>query len=151
MIDVDYDARWDAPANRNFKSMLLSIYCWRGDDGSPESFYTNVVAVTGPGTAFEAGREVHRADLDNDTILAVEVANSGVHWMEPGDLDVGAVPPSIIRGLDGGGVHVLFADGSVWFLDADTPLDDIAKFFTIAGAKQFDREKILAAHGHPMR
>jgi hypothetical protein len=63
--------------------------------------------------------------------------------MEPGDLPIDKISASITQGLDGGGLCVLFADGSVSFVRADVPLDDLRKFFTIEGAKQHRREEIL--------
>ena len=104
---------------------------------------TNVVAITGPGTAFEEGRVVKRKEIAPDTILAIEIARSGVRWAEPGDLDIEHIPESITDGVEGRGVHVIFADGAVWFLRADVPLDELKKFFTIEGAKRYHREQAL--------
>ena len=45
-------------------------------------------AITGPGTAFgddESEPPARLQDIDRDTILVVEVRNSGVHWMQPDD------------------------------------------------------------------
>jgi hypothetical protein len=146
MIDADYEDRWDAPANRWFATNPWYHYCWRPDLPHPRNLHTNLVAITGPGTAFDDEHVVRVQDLDPDTILFIDTADSGTHWMEPGDLHVDQVPPSIVRGIDGAGVHVAFADGSVWFLDADVPLADLKKFFTIAGARRYDREQVLAPY-----
>ncbi|MCH7728410.1 MAG: hypothetical protein IH991_18320 [Planctomycetes bacterium] len=64
-------------------------------------------------------------------------------WAAPGDLPISEVTASILEGFDGDGVHVLFADGSVWFVPKDTDFEDLKKFFTIEGAKKFDREQVL--------
>jgi prepilin-type processing-associated H-X9-DG protein len=53
------------------------------------------------------------------------------------------MPESLTGGVDGDGVHVLFADGSVWFLRAEVPAENLVRFFTIAGARQCDRESLL--------
>jgi len=63
--------------------------------------------------------------------------------MAPGDLDVRNVPASITEGLDGRGVYVAFADLSVWYLRKDVPLEDLKKFFSIEGARKYDRDKLL--------
>jgi hypothetical protein len=42
-----------------------------------------------------------------------------------------------------GGFHVAFADTEVWFLDNDIPRDLLAKFCTIEGAKELDRDEVL--------
>ena len=102
--------------------------------------------MSGPGTAFDQDRICRLEDIDAATILVIEVAESNTHWMAPGDLDVDAIQPAIVKGLEGDGVHVLFADGSVWFLGEDVPLSDLQKFFTIEGAKQHDRDDVLVPY-----
>ena len=143
MMEVHYDDRWDDPANRWLSSSPFHVYCWSSGKGLPESLHTNVVAITGPGTAFDGDRVIRPRDLDSDTILAIGIADSGIHWMEPGDLPIDQVPESITQGVEGYGVHVLFADGSVWMLRPDVPLEDLKKFFTIEGAKRYDRDEVL--------
>jgi hypothetical protein len=80
------------------------------------------------------------------TILLVEIAHSGIHWMAPGDLSLDNIPESLVYGLDGDGFHVLFADGQIWFLSSDVPLEKVQKFFTIDGAKKHDREQTLGPY-----
>lgn len=146
MLGIDFADRWDDPANRYLSARPHFIFCWSGDQDTPESLHPNVVAVTGPGTAFDGDRACSLADIDPDTILAIEVADWDCHWMEPGDLRVDQVPESIVRGMDGDGVHVLFADATVWFVASDVPLGELTKFFTIDGAKQWDREQVLGPY-----
>jgi prepilin-type processing-associated H-X9-DG protein len=146
MRGIDFDARWDDPANEWFASLPLIIYCWLPNEELPRCLHTNVGAITGPGTAFDANRPRRLSEMDSDTVLAIEMADFDKHWMEPGDLRVDEVPESIVKGVDGEGVHVLFADGSVWFLGADVPLEDLKKFFTIDGAKQYDRQEVLGPY-----
>jgi prepilin-type processing-associated H-X9-DG protein len=149
MMDVDYDARWDDDTNefnRQFINTELFVYCCPWAKKTSGKSNTNIVAITGPGTAFDDDRDVRVEDLPPDTALLIEIADSGTHWMAPGDLDVRNVPASITQGILGGGVHVLFADGSVWFFRPDTPLEELKKFFTIEGAKQYDREKVLGRY-----
>jgi hypothetical protein len=66
--------------------------------------------------------------------------------MAPFDLSLDAIPASIVRGIDGEGFQVLFADGSIWFLSASVPIEDVKKFCTIEGAKKYDREQVLAPY-----
>ena len=110
-------------------------------------------AITGPGTAWgDDSTELPRSlkEIDGDTILAVEVANSGCHWMRPGDFDVRTMPHTICdpkgKGISSrhkGGFNVLFADAVVMFLRTDIPFETLAQFFTVDGAKKHDREKEL--------
>src|SRR5262249_42651950 len=110
---------------------------------SPDQLETNIVAITGPGTAFDEDHPTRLKDIPPSTILCIEIAHSGIHWMAPGDLRLGKLPQSLSRGLDGRGLHVGCADGSVWFVTADVPLSEVEKLCTIEGAKKYDREKVL--------
>jgi hypothetical protein len=148
MLGIDFSDRWDDPANRCLSARPYWVYCRRPDAPYPESVHTNIVAVTGPGTAFDEDRAIRLSDLPEDLILALEVARSDTHWMEPGDLAIDDLPARLTQGLDGGGLCVLFADGSVWFLSVEVPIDELTKFLTIEGAGQFSREEILAPFGH---
>jgi len=146
MIGIDFSDAWDDPVNRLLSTHPYRAYCWSSDADFPKSLHTSVVAITGPGTAFDRDRSINLADIDSDTIIVVEIADSDTHWMEPGDLHIEKVPNSIVRGLDGTGVLVLFADGAVWFLKADVPVADLKKFFTIEGAKRYDRAQLLGPY-----
>ena len=150
-MDTIPNKRWDDPAQEEWYKSALGIYCFSPDanpeeTASPKSRHTNVMAVTGPDTAFDGQKRRKLLDLDKDTILAVEVADTGVHWMEPGDLAIDKVPASLVKGVDGDGFCVLFSDGAVWFLRSDVPLEDVKKFFTIEGSKKHDREELLGPY-----
>ena len=152
---------WNSPANRRFAE-IPARYCYEGlarGVGSPvavgASTDTNLLAITGPGTAFGGDGETPRslAELDGDTILAVEVVNSGLHWMEPGDFDVRTMP-QMINARDGrgissrhpGGFHVLFADQQTWFLSTKVPFAELRKFFTVESAKRHNRRQVLSPY-----
>src|SRR5262249_46601631 len=123
------------------------------EDSPAEVFHTNIFAITGPGTAFEPGKQVRLKDLPGSLILIVEVRNSGVHWMQPGDFDVRTMPRTInapdgkgISGVLARGFHIGFADGQVWYLFNTIPFDELAEFFTIDGAKIHDRESVFGPY-----
>lgn len=144
MLGVHFGERWDDPDHRLFTSEPLFVYCHQPDEGFHRSLHTNVVVITGPGTAFDEHNPVNLRDLDDDMILAIEVAESNTHWAEPGgDLLIGELSDSILSGLEGRGLHVLYADGSVGFVSRSVPLSDFKKFLTIEGAKQYDRDEVF--------
>jgi len=149
MMGIETADRWDDPANRWWITGPHPVYCFFPEKPFPQRVRTNVVAVTGPGTAFDEEFTFSLGDLDDDTILVIDVADSDVHWMEPGDLDVRDLEQSVVQGVDGDGIHVLFADGEVWFLSSQTPLKDLKPFFTVDGARQFDRQDVLAPYALP--
>jgi hypothetical protein len=82
----------------------------------------------------------------------MEVADSQTHWMQPGDYDVtkllsqnGRVGDHL-HGLLPDRIHVLFADGEIWAISADAPMPALHPFLTIAGAKAYDRDQLLAKY-----
>ncbi len=148
---------WDSQANKQLVE-LSAFYAYDGSklEAAPRSFpETDVLAITGPGTAFGDGKEVPKAlkDVSPSTILIVESRASEIPWPAPGDLDIRTMPHTInapdgkgISSRHSGGFHVIFADGKVWFLSDKVPFETIRKFFTVADAKKNDREKLLGPY-----
>jgi prepilin-type processing-associated H-X9-DG protein len=109
------------------------------------------VAVAGPGTAWHPSRGLAKAEIkDNphDTILVVELKNSGIGWAEPRDFDLSNLPPGItkdnlLKSLSNhkGGFHALFADGHIEFIPDTIPWRDFEAMLTIAGGETVDRSK----------
>jgi hypothetical protein len=115
----------------------------------------NAMAITGPGTAFNDGREPPMSPLQvpPSTILVVESRSTGIPWPSPGDLDIRDMPQTIgaangkgISSRFAGGFHVLFADSQVWFLSDKIPFATLKNFFTVADAKNHDRERLLGPY-----
>ncbi len=131
----------DDPKNQKFLAVGRSWYCFSRAGHDPPN--THIFAVTGRGTAFDHDRRCRFQDLPPHLILLVETGHSNTPWWKPGDLDVDSVHPSLTEGSDGTGVLVAFANGEVWLLEKTTPLEDLKKFFTIDGAKKWDREAVL--------
>jgi hypothetical protein len=146
MNRLDFGDRWDDPSNRWLLNMYHPIYCWSTDRGAGGLRCTNVAAITGPGTAFDCERTVRLGEIPANTVCLIEIHDSDTYWMEPGDLRVDNITESIVRGIDGDGVHVLFADGTVWFISADVPFNNLRKLFTTKGAAANDRERLLGPY-----
>ena len=140
MLDTDHRAPWNSAVNDILTSQPVWAYCF--SYGS-NPLHTNVVLITGPGTAFDGEHTYSLKDIDHDQILAIELADTGVPWAAPGDISIEDVSPKILQGLDGDGVHVLFADAEVAFVPCDASFEDLKKFFTVQGAKANDREKFI--------
>lgn len=110
------------------------------DDGDS---ITNYMAVIGPGTIWRENGTVRLSDLSNGsayTVAVVEVANSGIHWAEPGDLTV----EQALEGLETGkgmristthpdSINVLFGDAAARCLPAKKSLSIWKKL--LAGEK----------------
>jgi hypothetical protein len=145
---------WDAAANGQLAE-LSSFYFFGATrtGGKLHAFPdTNLMAITGPGTAFGdgEGRPMAVKDVPSGTILAVETRSSGVPWPAPGDFDIRSVPRIIcapdgkgISSRDAGGFHVIFAEERVWELSCKVPFETLARFFTTSDAAKNDREQLL--------
>jgi hypothetical protein len=147
-----YDRRkpWNDPDNLRFEDVGACFFRYMPDNDCPPSLedghFTGYKAITGPDTAFDPAGSYSLDELPEDLILIVRVESSGTHWMEPGDLAVDelAATEDAKRLLSGeNGYAVVFADGLPCVLSGKLPYADLSKFFTITGAKRFDREEIL--------
>ena len=153
-IYADLKLPWDHEDNIWLSRERIYPFCFGPcKDNGEERFWTNVQAIVGPGTAFGDEKPVRYSELDDDTILIVEVRNSGVNWMAPGDLEVQDIPHLLLKSRDAKGLGTVesgfcvgFADGEVWFLRADIPFASLRKFLMVEESKKYDREKVLGPY-----
>jgi hypothetical protein len=116
------DEPWDSPANKALLARMPRVFALPGSVEAAHGL-THYQVLVGPGTAFERpDMRVHLGDLPRiaDTILVVEAAVP-VPWTKPEDLTYapnGPLPK--VGGLVGdGGFHVMFADASVRWIEAE--------------------------------
>jgi len=124
-----FDEPWDGPNNSKLHAQIMSLYRCPADEPSANKTETNYVVVVGPRTMFPGEDPVKQSDIHDgtsNTIMIVEVANSGIHWMEPRDLHVlqmaPAVNPAAGQGISAdhlGAAHAVFADGSMHRLNEE--------------------------------
>lgn len=118
-----FDEPWDGPHNRKLHDTVLEVFRCPDDSGGKKSTMTSYVAVVGPET-FWPGAESVTFDQIRDsttfTLLLVEVVDSGIHWMEPRDLDFATMSFRIndnkAKGISSHHPDVVYvapADGSV--------------------------------------
>jgi hypothetical protein len=145
---LDITKPWNAPTNRSFAaSVNQGLGC--ANHSGARSQETSLFAISGPDTAFDATKKVRASDLTAELILVMEVVNSGVHWMQPGDYDVQKLVAcqgklrDCVKPLIRDRVHVLFADGEVWAISGDAPFERVKPFFTITGARAHSRDREL--------
>ena len=143
-----FDEPWDGTNNSQLAADLKILMCPADQRGIAGQ--TSYVAVVGPGTAWPGAKSVALSDIKDgagSTILIVEVNNSGIHWMEPRDLDASQMPlainakpaakgasPGISSGHPGV-AQAARADGSVFAIDDDTPPATVRAMLTIAGGE----------------
>jgi prepilin-type processing-associated H-X9-DG protein len=139
----DFSEPWNGPHNSRIAARML-VLCCRSEDG--EGFNTSYVAVVGPETAWPGTGSMGLkgiTDGSSKTISVVEVANSGIHWMEPRDLTfdeaaLGINVPGNKNGISSnhtGGANFLFCDGSVHFLTDKIPAETLRALLTAAGGE----------------
>jgi len=84
-----FDEPWDGPNNSKLANRMPAVFLQRGE---PESnSMTNLVLVTGPGTAYPGAACTKFTDFRDgleNTILATEIGNSKIPWLSPRDLSV---------------------------------------------------------------
>ena len=144
---------WDEEPNYSFHCEEV---CWNDNPRSPHYNDTSVMALVGPGTAFETIQDIQVPTLfeaklqecrAGAAILFIEAVNSGVHWGEPGDFDVETVTKEQLFPGDTEGILVAFADWSVWYIERTVPMETLKHFMTIEASKEHDREKELSPYG----
>ncbi len=145
------DEPWDGPNNRKLHGEDIPIYYRCPADLSEPRTATNFLAVVGPGTAWpgtKPGYSTDRAKGNSNTALLVEAANSGIHWMEPRDLELNDFDPAInsrsgqgISSNHAGGANVAFVDGSVRCLPASTSPDVVRAMLMTGGTDDVSADK----------
>jgi prepilin-type processing-associated H-X9-DG protein len=143
-----FDEPWDGPNNSQLASAIIPLYtCPSDDHGAKDgsATMTSYVAVVGDGTAWpEAGTTSYRdiRDGTSNTLHVVEVANSGIHWMEPRDLHVIQMAPMVnaksgqgISSRHNGGANGLICDGAVRFVPNALSAEDLRAWLTAQGGE----------------
>ena len=129
-----FDEPWNGPHNRKLSALQLNLFQCPEDKHSNSD--TNYLVVVGPKTVFPGSKCVKLSEITGgktETILIVEVDNSGIEWAEPRDLSeveaARGVNPKSGIGISSrhksGGAQIAFADGSVRFLPSDYPADNL--------------------------
>jgi Protein of unknown function (DUF1559) len=147
----DFSERWDGQHNRQLAKKIPRIYACPNDSGAKNPTSTSYLAIVGTGTCFPGDKPVRFADISDgahSTIHVVEIANSGINWMEPRDLEMSRMSlllndqsrPSISSN-DSNGPAVLFVDGTKKRFDAAISANTLKAMMTIAGRETIGEAK----------
>ncbi len=138
-----FNEPWDGPNNSKLADKVPTVfYCPSESHGRIENV-TSYVAVVGPGTIWPGSRSTKIADIrdgTSNTLMVVEIADSGIHWMEPRDLSSSQMAPTInaksSQGISSphiGCAHAVFADGMVRPISNQVAAGVIRALLTING------------------
>ena len=141
----DFNEPWDGPNNRQLADTVVNVYRCPSDNNNVDETETDYLMVVGP-NAFSDGPTARKVaditDGTSNTIMLVEMSNSGVNWMEPVDWDTTTASFTIDDGSPGelrsehpGLVNVGFADGSVRSLSNDESPENLKAMTTINGGE----------------
>lgn len=142
----DFGQPWYSPDNFALVDRLAKdgpYYC--PSDFNRGRHDTSYVMLVGPDAFSDAPAVRKKKDITDEldeTIIVAEMSHSGIYWMEPRDLNASEMSFKIndpnqigLRSEHSGGLHVLFADGSVSFLSASMDLKVYEALTTINGGE----------------
>jgi prepilin-type processing-associated H-X9-DG protein len=144
------DEAWNGRRNSKVTTFHNNAYqC--PSDGAAGPYDTSYVAVIAPGSVWSVPGGAKLSDITDgpeDTVLLVEMKNSGIKWAEPRDLDLNNLPPGITKqnllhslSNHAGGFNAVFTDGHVEFIPDNIPWADFQAMLTIAGGEKVDRSQ----------
>ena len=94
----DFSEPWNGPNNHKLSANRGSRFFGCRSESLEPLPMTSYVAVIGPGTAWPGDKSAKVADVAetrSTTIHLIEVAQSGIHWMEPRDLTLNEAVASV--------------------------------------------------------
>lgn len=123
-IQYHFDEPWDGPRNSLLADRIPEVYRCPADALSDVSNTTDYVVINGKDTIFDGPNCTKMADITDgaaNTLLVVEVVESGIVWLEPRDLRIEQITGGVnsadeVASHHTGGAHVLTADGKLHFL-----------------------------------
>jgi prepilin-type processing-associated H-X9-DG protein len=138
----DFNEPWNGPHNIELSKRIPPVFCCP----SAENHLFGYLAVAGPETVWPGSKGISLkaiTDGRSQTIAVVEVADSGINWLEPRDLTFEQAAQGInvskaklgISSHHPGGANILFCDGSVHFLSNGISPDVLRALLTAAGGE----------------
>jgi hypothetical protein len=149
-----FDEPWNGLHNRRLHTARVATY--ECPEHGLKGTMTSYVAVVGPETAWPGTACVRLKDIKDGagkTLMVTEIAESGIHWMEPRDLEASTIPLAV-NPTNGQGISSLhretswrqrplgawvgLADGCTRFLPTNTPSERLRALLTISRGETID-------------
>ena len=150
--EYDFNQPWDSQHNQRFAKRMPEVFACPADPDAKGLGETNYMVIVGPRTLFPDGKAMSTADVGDElitTITVAEVPVFGVNWLEPKDLDVRKMQYVVNGGFGqeigsyhDRGAHVLMADGSIRFIREELPSDYVQGMTTINGGEPIPWEML---------
>jgi hypothetical protein len=141
----NFDEPWDSVGNRKVTDVPLAVYHCPSEPSAKEPT-TSYMMVVGLHTISDGPHSRRGSDITDgfsNTIMLVEVADSGVGWAEPKDLDFDKIDFKIngkkrpgISSQHSDGAFIALGDGSVRFIVDATKPELIKAMLTIDGGEK---------------
>ncbi len=144
-LKYDFQQPWNSPHNQQVIATVAGDqFCCPSSQGKTGE--TNYVAAVGPDTVWSGAKGFRLGDINDgpaQTILLIEVKESGIHWAEPRDWPAewalqGVNPEHSTGGISSGhrrGAHVVMCDGRVRFLPNALNQTDLQALLTPTGGE----------------
>lgn len=158
----DFDQPWNAENN-----VIIDIRPLHSKSGEPVVFgnpygpacdvddphVTSYVVIVGDDAFANANQTRAKADISDgleNTIAAVEIVDSDVHWLSPVDLEFDRMSftindgPQSISSHHKSGPAILFCDGAVFRVNPSIDPETVRGMCTIRGGEQIFRDSLIA-------
>lgn len=139
----NFNEPWDSPNNLRVAEMMPQVFQCPTDPTMGRT--TDYMVIVGKETPFEGAKACRMTDISDgtsNTIMVVEVKNSGVTWTQPKDIDFAASSFVLNKGPDGdigshhaSGTVAAMCDGSVRTIPKNTQPADVKAMATKAGGE----------------
>jgi len=143
-----FDEPWNSPNNRKITEAAKSVFQCPTSDHPSGDCTTDYMMVVGKHTFSDGPRGRKLAEFTDglsNTIMIVEVADSGVNWAEPKDLEFDKIDFKVngpkkpgIGSHHANGCNIVICDGSVRYVTNSTAPEKVKVMLTIDGGEQVD-------------
>jgi hypothetical protein len=145
-----FDEPWNGPNNRKLEKEMPKEFRCPNQPAGRHPYATSYVAVVGSNTVWRHNRSVKVREIKDGTshtVLLVEIADSGIHWMEPRDLEYPPMPTKVnpasgqgISNHHSGVANAALVDGSISTLSEELQPEKIKALLSIDGGEPVSGE-----------